>query len=130
VAGEPRREGLRALFAGLVDLEFHTIVTTSLLPLVYRVSLSAIAILVLGLVARGFNQSTRDGLLWLFVLGPAIFLGSVTVLRVFLEFVISIFRIAVHVEYVSRRLVDIADQTEEIAEDLPRIRFWRRRERS
>jgi hypothetical protein len=102
-------------------------VTTRLLPIVYRVAFSAIAVGVAWQVIRGFSSSWLHGLLWLFVLGPAIFLGAVTVLRVFLELVISIFRIAVHVEYVSRRLVDIADQTEEIATDLPRIQFWRRR---
>lgn len=124
---DPRPLGIRDLLVGLLDLEFRTVVTTRLLPIVYRVAVAAIVVGVGWQVVLGFSSSWLHGTLWLFVLGPAILVGCVTVVRVFLELVISIFRIAVHVEYVSRRLVDIADQTEEIATDLPRIQFWRRR---
>ena len=117
--------GVRDLVQGLLDFEFRTVVTTRLLPIVYRVAVTAIGIGVVWEIAQAFAISWIRGVLWLSILGPAVFLGLVTAVRVFLEFVISIFRVAVHVEYVSRRMVDIADQTEEIASDLPRIQFWR-----
>jgi hypothetical protein len=117
--------GVRDLVRGLLDFEFQTVVTTQLLPIVYRVVVTAIAIGVVWQVAEAFAVSWLRGVLWLTILGPAVFLGMVTAVRVFLEFVISIFRVAVHVEFVSRRMIDIADQTEEIAADLPRIQFWR-----
>ncbi len=126
VKNDEPAEGIADLVRGLLDFEFQTVVTTRLLPIVYRVAVGAIVIGVIWLVFEAFEVSRVRGFLWLLVLGPAVCLGLVTAVRVFLEFVISIFRVAVQVEYVSRRMVDIADQTEEINADLPRIQFWRR----
>lgn len=80
-------------------------------------------------VAWGFRQSWWLGAVWLFVAGPALFLAVVTAVRVFLEFVMTVFRIAFFLESMGSQVDSLAGQTEEIAEDLPRIQFWRSRKR-
>ena len=47
-------------------------------------------------------------------------------LRVMLEFVLTVFRIAFFLEALGGQIESIAGQTEDIHQDLPRIRFWRR----
>lgn len=105
---------IRALF----DFEFRTIIATRMLPAVYRVAVGAIGVAVAFGVIIEFRESTASGLLWLFVVGPVIFFGLVATLRVFLEVVMSIFRIAYHVE-------NVAGQTEDLVDGIPGFDFFR-----
>lgn len=115
----------RRLLRGLADLQFREMVTPRMLPTIYGAGLVLAALLTLYLVAVAFRDSWGEGMAWLLLLGPAVFISLVGALRIGLEFLLAIFRLALHVE----RLDDIAHrihgQTEEIAEDLPRIQFWR-----
>ena len=115
----------RSLVSGLFDLEFKTIITTQMLPVIYGLSITLSGIATLYFIAWGFGQSWWLGLTWLLVAGPALFLALVTTVRVILEFVLTVFRIAFYVEAMAGQVEGIAGQTEGIAEDLPRIKFWK-----
>lgn len=116
------RGDLLDFLRGLFDFEFHTIVTTQLLPVVYAVVVSAIGIAVAVHALRAFGESAASGMLWLLVLGPTVFIVLITTVRVFLEFVISFFRLAMLVEQVAGR----TEVLEEITSVFPKIQFWRR----
>ncbi|MBO9470027.1 DUF4282 domain-containing protein [Endozoicomonas sp. G2_2] len=116
-----------SLLSGLRDLRFETVVTTQMVPTIYTLGLVFSALSTLYMIAWGFGQSLWIGSAWVVVLGPAMFLALAITIRVLLEFVLTVFRIAFFLEALGGRIDSIAGQTEEIAEDLPRIRFWRSR---
>lgn len=105
-------------FRNLFDLQMQTVLTTQMLPVVYGLGIVFSACLASYLTAIAFIGNWLDGLFWLLLAGPLLFIFMVTALRVVLEFVMSVFRLAIQVEAV-------AAQTEEIATDLPRIQFWK-----
>lgn len=115
------RELLRQLF----DFDMRQIVTTRMLPLIYRVAVLAMAALVVLGIVTAFIQSWMAGLVWL-LFGPVVFLILVVVVRVFLEFVMAVFRMLVYIEILDRRTSTIQGHTEEVVQDLPRIQFWKR----
>ncbi len=115
----------RRFVAGLSDFQFRSMVTPRMLPTIYLLGIVLSAILTLYLIASGFRSSALLGVLWLIVLGPATFLALVAALRIGMEFLLAIFRLVVHVERLDDVAHRIQGQTEEIAEDLPRIQFWR-----
>ncbi len=115
---------LRELLRNLFDFEMREIVTTRMLPLIYRLAVIAMGALVLLGIASAFIQSFWLGLVWL-VFGPAVFLILVVVVRVFLEFVMAVFRMLVFIEILDRRTSAIEGHTEEVVQDLPRIKFWK-----
>ena len=115
---------LRELLRNLFDFEMREIVTTRMLPLIYRLAVIAMGALVLLGIASAFIQSFWLGLVWL-VFGPLVFLILVVVVRVFLEFVMAVFRMLVFIEILDRRTSAIEGHTEEVVQDLPRIKFWK-----
>jgi hypothetical protein len=115
---------LRDLLRNLFDFEMREIVTTRMLPLIYRVAVVAMAALVVLGVVTAFIQSVWMGLTWL-LFGPIVFLILVVVVRVFLEFVMAVFRMLVYIEILERRTSTIEGHTEEVVQDLPRIQFWK-----
>lgn len=122
----PQEPLLRDLFRQLIDFEMSEIVTTRMLPLVYRFAVLGMgALVVLGIVTA-FIQSPWMGLVWL-VFAPIVFLILVVVVRVLLEFVMAVFRMLVLVETLDKRTSTIELHTDEVVRDLPRIRFWERR---
>lgn len=129
-AGEARRMtaggeiALRDLLRNLFDFEMREIVTTRMLPLIYRVAVMAMAALVVLGVVTAFIQSLWMGLTWM-LFGPIVFLILVVVVRVFLEFVMAVFRMLVYIEILDRRTSTIEGHTEEVVQDLPRIQFWK-----
>ena len=119
-----RDMNVRGLLRQLFDFEMTEIVTTRMLPLIYRVAVVAVgALVVLGIVTA-FIQSPLAGAVWL-LFGPVVFLILVVVVRVFLEFVMAVFRMLLYVETLERRTSTIAGHTEEVVQDLPRIQFWK-----
>ncbi len=112
------------LLRQLFDFEMREIVTTRMLPLIYRVAVIAMAALVVLGVATAFIQSMWLGLVWV-LFGPLVFLILVVVVRVFLEFVMAVFRMLVYIEILDRRTSTIEGHTEEVVRDLPRIQFWK-----
>lgn len=112
--GQLLREFLRDLF----DLQFNTFMATRMLPVVYAFGIALAAIFVGYVVYARFQDSRALGLLWAFLLGPAAFFGLVTALRITLEFVMAVFRVAWYVE-------QVASHTQVVSEELPRFTFLR-----
>ncbi|WP_420464603.1 DUF4282 domain-containing protein [Panacagrimonas sp.] len=115
---------VRGLLRQLFDFEMREIVTTRMLPIIYRVAVLAMAALVVLGIVTAFIQSWLAGLVWL-LFGPVVFLILVVVVRVFLEFVMAVFRMLVYIEILDRRTSTIEGHTEEVVQDLPRIQFWK-----
>lgn len=115
---------LRDLLRNLFDFEMREIVTTRMLPLIYRFAVVSMGALVVLGVVTAFIQSLWMGLAWA-VFGPLVFLILVVVVRVFLEFVMAVFRMLVYIEILDRRTSTIEGHTEEVVQDLPRIQFWK-----
>lgn len=115
---------LRDLLRNLFDFEMREIVTTRMLPLIYRFAVIAMGALVVLGVVTAFIQSFWMGLAWM-IFGPLVFLMLVVVTRVFLEFVMAVFRMLVYIEILDRRTSAIEGHTEEVVQDLPRIQFWK-----
>lgn len=107
------REFLRELF----DLQFTTFLATRMLPAVYGFGILLAGLFIGWIVFQRFRDSTWEGLAWL-VLGPLLFLGLVTALRITLEFVLAVFRMAWYVE-------QVATHTQVVSEELPRFGFLR-----
>lgn len=115
---------LRDLLRNLFDFDMREIITTRMLPVIYRVAVAAIGALVALGVLTAFLQSPWLGLVWL-LSAPIVFLILVVVVRVFLEFVMAVFRMLVYIEILDRRTSKIEGHTEEVVQDLPRIQFWK-----
>ncbi len=107
------REFLRELF----DFQFSTFLTTRMLPGVYGFGIVLAALFTVYVVVLRFRESTTEGLTWL-VIGPLLFFGLVTALRITLEFVLAVFRVAWYVE-------QVASHTQTVSEELPRFGFLR-----
>jgi hypothetical protein len=105
------REFLRELF----DFQFSTFLTTRMLPGVYGFGIVLAALFTIYVVVLRFRESTVEGLAWL-VIGPLMFLGLVTALRITLEFVLAVFRVAWYVE-------QVASHTEVVSKEIPRFGF-------
>lgn len=109
---------VRGYLGELFDIQFNTLLTTRMMPGVYSLGIALSALFTVYLVYRGFKNSTWEGVVWLVLLGPGTFIGLVTALRITLEFVLSVFRIAWHIEHV-------AGSTKELSHNMPRFGFWR-----
>ena len=105
------REFLRELF----DFQFSTFLTTRMLPGVYGFGIVLAALFTLYVVVLRLRESTVEGLAWL-VIGPMMFFGLVTALRITLEFVLAVFRVAWYVE-------QVASHTEVVSKEIPRFGF-------
>jgi hypothetical protein len=103
------REFLRELF----DFQFSTFLTTRMLPAVYGFGILLAAMFVIYFVVLRFRDSTTEGLVWL-AAAPVLFLGLVTALRITLEFVLAVFRVAWYVE-------QVASHTEVVSKEIPRF---------
>lgn len=117
-------EAIRDLLKNLFDVQMRNVITSRMMPLIYTFLLVLDAIGVIYLVVTALRVSLVDGLVWLVLLGPALFLAIMITTRVILELVMAAFRIAVRVEQVQVTAQNIAGSTEVFSE-LPRITFWR-----
>lgn len=124
-AGTALRIQLGELITGLRDFEFREMLTPRVIPSLYLLAIALAAVVSLYLVVLGFRDSWLMGAAWLFLLGPLLFLALVVAARIALEFLVSIFHLALHVEQVTAAASRIEGQTEDIRSDLPRIQFWR-----
>jgi hypothetical protein len=115
---------IQDLLKNLFDVQMRTVITSRMLPLIYAFLLVLDGIGVLYLILSALQRSLVDGVLWLLVVGPALFLAVMIATRVILELVMAAFRIAVRVEQVQITAQNIAGSTEVFSE-LPRITFWR-----
>jgi hypothetical protein len=107
----------REFLADLFDLRFTVFMATRMLPGVYGFGIVLAGLFTTYLVILRFRESLAEGLVWL-VLGPLMFFGLVTALRITLEFVLAVFRVAWYVE-------QVASHTETVSQELPRFGFLR-----
>jgi hypothetical protein len=112
------------LLRNLFDVQMREVITSRMLPLIYTLLIAFDGIAVIYFIWLAFQRSLRDGLLWLCIIGPALFLAVVITVRIILELVMAAFRIAVRVEQVEETAQSIAGRTE-VLSDLPSITFWR-----
>jgi hypothetical protein len=103
------REFLRELF----DFQFTTFMTTRMLPGVYGFGILLATLFVVYFVVLRFRDSTVEGFVWL-AIAPVLLLGLVTALRITLEFVLAVFRVAWYVE-------QVASHTEVVSKEIPRF---------
>ena len=108
---------VREFFRELFDFQFTTFLTTRMLPGVYGFGIVLAALFTVYFVVLRFRDSTNEGLVWL-AIGPLMFFGLVTALRITLEFVLAVFRVAWYVE-------QVASHTETVSQELPRFSVLR-----
>ncbi len=104
---------VREFFRELFDFQFTTFLTTRMLPVVYGFGIALAALFTVYFVVLRFRDSTTEGLVWL-AIGPLMFFGLVTALRITLEFVLAVFRVAWYVE-------QVASHTEVVSKEIPRF---------
>ena len=104
---------VREFFRELFDFQFSTFLTTRMLPGVYVFGIVLAALFTSYVVYLRFQDSALEGTVWL-VLGPLMFFGLVTALRITLEFVLAVFRVAWYVE-------QVASHTEVVSKEIPRF---------
>ena len=108
---------VREFFRELFDFQFTTFLTTRMLPGVYGFGIVLAALFTIYLGVLRFRESATEGLSW-FVIGPLLFFGLVTALRITLEFVLAMFRVAWYVE-------QVASHTQAVSQEMPRFGFLR-----
>jgi hypothetical protein len=103
-----------------------------MLPTIYVLGIIVSALAAISLTISGFQTSFLNGLVWLCLLGPAVFLTLVTTWRIILELCYAFFQLLLMVQDVtgvvdriSGQADQIGDAVEQVQSDLPRITFWR-----
>lgn len=85
----------KGFLATLFDFSFNDFVTTKIIRLLYVLGVLGAAVGAIIFIIGGFQTSTGIGILFL-VLSPVIFFLYVLFVRIWLELIIVIFRIAEH----------------------------------
>ncbi len=85
-----------SFFSALYDFSFTEFVTTKIIKVLFGLGIFFAAIGSLSFIVSGFTDSFGKGLLFL-ILSPIVFIVSSILVRVYLEIVIVLFRIAEHV---------------------------------
>lgn len=96
---QPSSEGF---FAALFDLSFESFISTRLVRVIYVIGLVLMGLAALMALVGGLSQGAGSALLMLIV-APALFLFGAMYLRVMLEVLIVVFRIAENVGHIAHR---------------------------
>lgn len=88
----PAREKIIDL-TPLLDLRFKRFITVSIVKVLYLVGIAMVALTVLTWIIAGFTQGAMVGIAML-VLSPLFLLLGVILLRIYLEVLVVLFRIA------------------------------------
>lgn len=83
----------KGFFAKLFDFSFSEFITTKIIKILYGIGMALSVVWVISFIVAGFMQSALMGILVL-ILSPVVFLLFIILLRVCLEIIIVIFRIA------------------------------------
>ncbi len=93
----------KGFFASLYDLSFHAFVTPKIIQIVYLIALTLAALWALGFLISGFLPSygflgaqapSFGGILLHIIAAPIIFVLCSLGARIYLEFIVAVFRIA------------------------------------
>jgi uncharacterized membrane protein YedE/YeeE len=85
--------GNKGFFGALFDFSFSEFITTKIIKVLYGIGMVLSGIAALVMIVFGFKTSVGTGILFL-ILSPIAFLIMAILYRVWLEFIIVIFRIA------------------------------------
>jgi hypothetical protein len=83
----------RGFFSSLFDISFTSFVTTKIIKVLYVLALIGIGLTMLLFIVAGFHESAAVGLLVLLIGAPLGGLLYTIYTRVFLEFIVQVFRI-------------------------------------
>lgn len=114
----------------LFNFRFDKYMIIQVIPGVYGLALTGIAVGLVYLSVEAFLNSPWRGLFYFFFAGPLAFLVAASTLRALLEFYIVIFKIAEHVDELVGmrdtvdRLSGIGDTVNEISTVTRRLPFW------
>lgn len=89
---------LGGLGAALMDVRFKTVVAVRMLPAVYVTLVLGLGAVLLSRTVDAFALSLWQGLIELFLVSPLYFVAGLVFIRVALEFVHAVFRIAANVD--------------------------------
>jgi hypothetical protein len=84
----------KGFFGSLFDMSFSEFITTKIIKFLYVLSIIFIGLGALALIIFGFIASVWIGLLVLFIVAPIYIILYIIIVRVWLELMIVIFRIA------------------------------------
>jgi hypothetical protein len=92
----PRPGGgaVAALKSALSDVEFTSLATPTIVPVLYKVAIAVFALVALGLAVLGFEVNLIFGVVALIILAPAVFVLGVGFSRLFMEYCLIAFRMA------------------------------------
>lgn len=91
----------RGFFESLMDTRFDSLITPSLIRLLYVIGMVILAIVAIGFIIAGFVESAGTGVIAL-ILAPIFALIYLIVLRVYLELVIVAFKIREGIDVVAQ----------------------------
>ena len=91
-------------FAALFDFNFTSLITTKIIKVIYILCIVMVSIFTLTLLVAGFGKSVVGGIFMLLIGCPLYFLIAVIAVRVWLEVLIVIFRIAEHVAEIAQSM--------------------------
>lgn len=115
----------------LFNFKFDKYMIIQVMPGVYGIALTAIAMGLLYLCVEAFMASPWRGIFYFFFAAPLTFLVAASVLRALLEFYMVVFKISEHVDELVGlrdtvdRLSGISDSVDEMVAVTRRIPFWR-----
>ncbi|MDQ7039909.1 MAG: DUF4282 domain-containing protein [Rhodothermus sp.] len=108
-------ETRKGFLAALFDFSFSEFITARLIRLLYALMLIMVGVFVFVWIIGGFAEGFEIGVLSL-VLSPLVFLLSAIVVRIYLELVMIIFRIA---EYLRQLVALVARRDKETPMEPP-----------
>jgi len=103
----------KGFFRSLFDLSFTSMVTTTVMKLIYVLSLIFVALIILAATLAAFHQSSELGALTLLVIAPVASLAWIVFIRMALEFRVALFRVMetnAELVWLKRQQLGIADE--------------------
>ncbi|MDR7167604.1 hypothetical protein J2W56_001323 [Nocardia kruczakiae] len=120
----------------LLDVQFRTSATRTLLPLAYLLGLAFAIGIPLVLVVVLWQVSALLGVIFAVVVAIPLGLTIAASVRLVLEFLVNASRLATRVEHINtladdlfRALSDVAEPVNQLSEDVRAVQFWRFRKR-
>lgn len=84
----------KSFFQSLFDISFSSFITTRIIKVLYVLFMIVIGLAYIGFVISSFANSVVLGIIVLVIIGPIVALLYLIVIRIYLELVMVIFRIA------------------------------------
>jgi len=95
----------KGLWGTLLDLSFSSFITVKIVRVLYVIGIAMAGLLALGTLLGGFTGDGGAGMAILgLILAPIVFLVAVLAVRVYMELIIVIFKIAEHTNTIAEHL--------------------------